>query len=361
MEINEKTLDNLITKTENISKVANSIIDNQKNIIKTIQDSINASQEKLANELLGLASEMFKNGLSTYSGRLEEYVVNNVLQAPYDFKKAFSTHKAIFAERHKMAMFLYRNLEKIKDNAKNNLEQIKATKGNKIKVFTYWDSSDDLPPIIKLCQESLKKYINKDKFELIILNKESYKEWTTFRFEDINAKLGQAHLTDILRLKLLEQWGGFWLDATCLLTEDFWKATENIRQQEQFLFTYVTSRTGNWFIYSQPNNYIISMILSALLLWWDTQKYLTNYFMFHDIVEMFYWVDPEYRQHWNSMQSVHPRNALALLKDYNKKCTEEEFNNLLKGHFVHKLTYKYDKTKVVSDSVLDKLIGLCAK
>lgn len=357
MEIKEQMLENLISQTEKVSVVAAEIINSQRSLIQTIQNQFVTSQQKLSDELLNLASEMTKNGLNNYAGRLEEYVVKNILQAPYDTQKAYFTHKALFAERHKMAMFLHNHLEKIKETAKSKLKH-KNTAQGKVKVFTYWDNENHLPDIVSICRESLKKYVDPTKFDLVILNKSNYTEWTDFRLEDIKATIPQPHFSDLLRSKLLEQWGGFWLDATCLLTEDFANATLNIRQQEQFIFTYAGSRTGSWFIYAKPNSYIMSMISSAIFLWWETENYLTNYFMFHDIVEMLYWVDPEYRQHWNAMQSIHPRNALALLRAYNQKCSESEFNKLMEDSFVHKLTYKYDANKIIPESGLSRLLDM---
>lgn len=328
-------------------------------LIKEINDlgvSLYSETKVLSENLLSLASEMYQNGLGKYAVRIEEQVVNSLLDAPYDFRKAFFSHKTLFSERHKMAMFIYDNLALIKDNVNKKAELIKQVESGKIKVFTYWDNDDNLPPIIALCRESLHKYIDKDRFELILLNKSNYTEWVCLSQEYIKEDISLAHFSDILRIKILEKWGGFWLDATCLLTKDFYSETQNIRQQDQFFFTYIISRTGSWFIWSKPNNYIISMVSEILSLWWKEKMHITNYFMFHDIVEMLYWIDPEYRKNWDSMQLIHPRNALALLKDYHNDISQDKMNKLLEDSFVHKLTYKYDKSKVVPNSVLSRLL-----
>lgn len=358
MEINDKLFNSILEKTENISSISSKWVSSQESLIKELHKVNLNNQELLSKEFLLLASEMAKNGLSSYATKIEGHVVEHLLNAPYDAKKAFKVHKALFAERHEMAMFMHNNLDLLKLKVQERIKNTVPPSSDKIKVFTYWDSQDNLPEIIQLCRKSMEKYVSPSHFELIILNKDNYSEWTSLKKEHIPANISQAHFTDILRMSLLQKWGGFWLDATCLLTEDFFKATEDIRAQEQFLFCYANSRVGNWFIYSKPNNYVISLVLETLLLWWTTNGRLTNYFMTHDMIEMLYWVDSKYRIMWDEMIKTHPRNALALLKAYNQETTPEQFDALKNGSFVHKLTYKYDTQKIKANSALDKLLNL---
>lgn len=357
MEIKNEIFDKIIHEFIHCNQITSELMHHQNALIVQMQQNFFEKQNELAKNLLNLSSDLAKNGLTKYATQLDESIVNNLVNVPYDAKQAFLTHKALFAERHKMAMFLYENLETIKSNVekRHNYQQVNQQKA-KIKVFTYWDSQENLPFIINKCRESLKKYIDPSKFELIILDKESYKEWTDFRQEYIKAEITQAHFTDLLRVKLLEKWGGFWLDATCLLIQDFDKATEVIQHQEQFLFSYVKSRTGTWFMYSKPQNYIISMVSEAIQLWWEKKGYLTNYFMIHDVIEMLYWVDKKYQKQWDMMQRIHPRHAVALFHSYHKACSYEEFCEMVNNSFVHKLTYKYDENKIIENSALSRIL-----
>lgn len=357
MEMKDVVFESFIAKTENIVQIASNLFAKQQVQLDEIKSSINCNQNELSLELLALASEMNKNKLSSYAGRIESCVVQHLLKAPYDAKRAFATHKALFAERHKMAMFLHENLAEIKQRVHKKIQNNNNTMlADRIKVFTYWDNDDKLPQIVSLCRASLNKHISADQFDLIVLNGESYKNWTDFRKEDIKADITQAHFTDILRVKLLEKWGGFWLDATDMLTCDFYQATTQIRQQNYFMFTYSGSRTGTWFMYSKPRDYIVSMLSESISLWWEKQCYLTNYFMLHDIIEMLYWIDVDYRREWDDMLKVHPQRALSLLQAYNKTLDWKSFENLAQGSFVHKLTYKYDSGKIIKSSVLENIL-----
>lgn len=358
MEIKEADFEAVITKNENLIKTIGDLIHTQQVRFTHINGALNPLQDRLTTEFLDLARVLNKNKLNTYATRIEGQVVKYLLSAPYDARSTFAIHKALFAERHTMAMFLYDNLAEIKEHAFQHIKKNESQSAGKMKVFTYWDNDDKLPPIVALCRESLKKHIPDDKFELIILNSDTYKNWTDFRKEDIKANISQAHFTDILRVKLLEQWGGFWIDATDMLTGNFYQTTQQIREQDQFLFTYANSRTGTWFMYSKVNNYIISMLSKSISLWWEKKSYLTNYFMLHDIIEMLYWLDTDYRNAWDDMVKIHPKNALAILQGYNQTLTQEKFTQLLANSFVHKLTYKYDAEKILPNSVLAHLLSL---
>lgn len=358
MEIKNETFDKIMTEFNQFSQVSSELIRIQNAQILQMQQSAFAKQNELSKNLLNLASHLAKNGLGNYATQLEENVVVHLLNAPYDFKQAFFTHRALFAERHEMAIFLHQNLNIIQERVVKNKTSNKFNCNQRIKVFTYWDNDDNLPSIIAICRESMKKFISHDEFELIILNKNNYKDWTDFRQDDIQSNITQAHFTDLLRVKLLEKWGGFWLDATCLLTQDFWQATSTIRQQEQFLFSYVKSRTGTWFMYANcPNNYIVSMVSEAIQLWWERKGYLTNYFMLHDVIEMLYWIDAKYQNQWNTMLPIHPRKALVLLNNYRNVLSKEKFSELLNDSFIHKLTYKYDNAQIIPNSTLDKILS----
>ncbi|MCW9710257.1 capsular polysaccharide synthesis protein [Avibacterium sp. 21-586] len=208
MDIKESVFETIISKTECITQTVGELFNMQQSQLSRMQADIQAKQDNLANELLSLASEMNKNKLNSYATRIEAYVVEHLLKAPYDAKHAFKIHKAMFAERHEMAMFLYENLAKVKQQVHQRIKNAVATPSEKIKVFTYWDNDNNLPPIVSTCRKSLEKHIPKDKFELIILNSENYKDWVSFRKSEIQADISQAHFTDILRMKLLEKWGG---------------------------------------------------------------------------------------------------------------------------------------------------------
>lgn len=118
--------------------------------------------------------------------------------------------------------FLYRENKTI-------LEEFNSKEGEKAKRIgmdspvwmLWWQGIGEAPEIVKICINSVKANIGTRR--LILLDQNNYQEYVHVpsKYSRLLEK-GQITLTqysDILRLHLLYQWGGVWLDATYLLTD----------------------------------------------------------------------------------------------------------------------------------------------
>src|SRR5690606_25739812 len=172
---------------------------------------------------------------------------------------------------------------------------------NQYKAFVFWDNPETAPDIVKSTLKALKTHID-GKYEIIILSKENLEQYIKLpeHIKQLMAK-NPTHFSDWLRTKLLRKYGGIWLDATCYLTQSLSKNINDIEKQDCFFFTYKGSRVGSWFISADPNSYVLNAVDIVMDIWWEKEAYLTNYFMYHDIVEMLYWVDEVYRNNWDRM------------------------------------------------------------
>ncbi len=94
------------------------------------------------------------------------------------------------------------------------------------KIWTYWDNPDkpvqQLPKSVKLCMETWAKH-NPD-YEITLLTKANYKGYVTIP-EDIKSHPhfndSPARFSDLIRLYVLEEHGGIWIDASVLVKEPF--------------------------------------------------------------------------------------------------------------------------------------------
>jgi hypothetical protein len=129
-------------------------------------------------------------------------------------------------------------------------------------IWTYWDSPD-IPEIVKICLTSWKNHaqnykiniINKNTAEQYVNMPESWKELPAYR------------QSDIIRLLLLEKYGGIWIDASTILLKNPYSF---VKQDGLTLF--ITPRTTlqnpvfeNWFISAPPQNNIIKLWVSETL------------------------------------------------------------------------------------------------
>lgn len=85
-------------------------------------------------------------------------------------------------------------------------------------IYTFWHDPSELPPTIRLCMESWRKQ-NPD-FTIILLTKHNYNEYIDIDPEIANHPIFNdsfQRFSDLIRLSVLEKYGGYWMDASILL------------------------------------------------------------------------------------------------------------------------------------------------
>ena len=80
----------------------------------------------------------------------------------------------------------------------------------------WWTGIDSAPELVKRCVEST--YRNAGEHPVFLITKENYSEYIeipSYMLRKVEAgKMGLAHLADYIRVKVLSEHGGLWLDAT---------------------------------------------------------------------------------------------------------------------------------------------------
>lgn len=186
-------------------------------------------------------------------------------------------------------------------NITTQLPQPKIHKENAIWVC-WLQGEDKMPSIPKLCVESIRR--NANGHEVTLLTLENYHNYVIVppiieqRYK--SGQLKHAHFADIIRINVLAQQGGLWLDATMLLTapidEDIFEVPFfSIKTPEK---GYFVSRC-RWAVFAlgcQRGNSIMSTTAHAF------EKYLTetdlfiDYFLFDHFIELIYQTFPDARK-----------------------------------------------------------------
>ncbi len=122
-------------------------------------------------------------------------------------------------------------------------------------IWTYWDDKNNIPELVKICQSTWKK--NAPNYKIYTINKNTATKWVNMPKNWEN--LPPYRQSDIIRLLLIEKYGGIWLDASIILLKNF---DTFINHNELTLFlapgsTYENPVYENWFISSPPQNYLI--------------------------------------------------------------------------------------------------------
>ena len=143
-----------------------------------------------------------------------------------------------------------------------------------------------------------------------------------------------THFSDILRLELLNKYGGTWIDASVLITKYEPKFYDNI-----LFFFGSKSDEGcvgsSWFITSEKDSPILRTTLDLLYEYWKKNDKLYNYFLLHLFIKM---ACDKYKEDFNKVLFISNQAPHLLQRKLRSKFDKKLYNIILEKSSVHKLT-----------------------
>ncbi len=130
-------------------------------------------------------------------------------------------------------------------------------------IWTFWDSHLQ-SPLVDLCFKQIRNLL--PEYEINIVNRQNVAKY----LEDIvhpRTDISFVNFTDLTRLKLLNKFGGYWVDASILITHNFdWLSDLKHKHNPDIIGFYADFFTSDinfplletWFIGSTPNNLFIN-------------------------------------------------------------------------------------------------------
>jgi len=137
-------------------------------------------------------------------------------------------------------------------------------------IWLYWnDPIDKAPWIVRMCVSLIHKF-NKD-FSVRLLNEENYKEFVPDKevISVMESKLNHNYKSDLLRLYLIYEYGGIYIDATVLPFQSFEWIIKLMNESDKEILLYKNTRhttdkdrpvCESWFIVSDKKNHIIKIL-----------------------------------------------------------------------------------------------------
>ena len=230
---------------------------------------------------------------------------------------------------------------KIYEFDKNYVEREHKT-SNKIWIC-WFQGMENAPELVKKCYQSVVEN-NPDK-EVIVITSEnmgSYVQFPDYIMEKWEKGIiTHTHMTDLLRLELLINHGGLWLDATVLCTG---QAPSYFLDSDLFFFQNLKpGRDGDcqyvssWLIEAKTNNKILMATRDLCYEYWKNNNSMWDYFLLHDFMAI---VLEKYEDDW---KKVVPRDNstphILLLRLFDKY--DEDMWKFIKAQSpFHKLSYK---------------------
>lgn len=211
-------------------------------------------------------------------------------------------------------------------------------------IWTCWfQGMENAPEIVKKCWQSVIKN-NPDK-NVIVITENNMLDYVTL--PDYIVKkwkqgiITHTHMTDLLRLELLINYGGLWLDATVLCTG---KAPEYFFDSDLFFFqTLKPGRDGHasyissWLIEAKTNNKILMATRALCYEYWKENNAMWDYFLLHDFMSI---VLERYEDEWKKVVPRDNATPHILLLRLFDQYDEKTWNAVKSQTQFHKLTYK---------------------
>lgn len=293
-----------------------------------------------------------------FSARLKEYGWK-VSSAAY-LDGLFPPEKHPFYIRT-VEQYVDRFMVPIVEKYKNWTEdQMPPRPAGKVPVWCcWWQGEDQMPELVRLCNTRMKQLFPHDEAELHLLTKENYKDFVTLpdhilqKFEA--GKMSITALSDVLRVALLAQYGGFWIDATVFISDTFPREFLRHDYYAQRMYDPVKWRNeackGRWcgfLMGGRPGNVIFLLLRDAFYEWWKDHNSVVDYVILDYFLLSGYKSLPSITRQIDTL----PDNNVGVFDMYGKlhlPYSPGLYENLTRDTNLHKLTYKIDLYKQTQD------------
>lgn len=209
----------------------------------------------------------------------------------------------------------------------------------------WWQGEEAMPEIVKACIASVRAHV-KDR-RVILITEENYgsyvsiPDWAVEKFR--RGILSPTHFSDILRLHLLAEYGGIWLDASmfCTATPEEWSLPLWSIKRPGYLHCSVAA--GSFATYGMgcrgEMRWIFVIFRDRLLTYWKKKDFLVDYLLLDYLMVLA-------RNHCSAMETafraVPPNqpNCDELCKVLGEPFDEKRWMQMKQDTCLFKLTWK---------------------
>lgn len=209
---------------------------------------------------------------------------------------------------------------------------------------------DSAPDIVKRCVESIYRYVPKDSAQIHFITFDNYMEYAGFSqivVDRYNAgRISLTHLADILRVQLLNMYGGLWVDATYFISDN--RIADIINDEAYTVKTVIPSWNGDviakgkWavnFLKFMKGSPLSGFCTEAFEIYWSLRDEPLDYFLLDRIIKVAYDNIPVIRKQIDGI-SANNISSLKLMEIISNSYDEAVWNDMKKDTFAFKLSYK---------------------
>lgn len=285
-------------------------------------------------------------------------VINSISRFIFRRRHIFWTNdldiKSLLLERK-----VYKKLQKkyyyiLKNNKNDNKIQKRSNK-----IWTCWlQGVENAPILVKKCIESIKNNFKDE--EVIVITEENYQNYIHIPDYIVNkwknGIISNAHFSDIIRIYLLTEYGGVWMDSTVYILSS--NIPKYFYESPLFVFSNMKRNSliniSNWYICAYSHNLILEKVKELLTEYWKKENCAIHYFIFHMFFKM---ASDEYKDEWEKVPKFSNIQPHLLSSEILTKYDLDREKQISNACPIQKLNYKLDITKDISNSFYRKIIA----
>lgn len=222
--------------------------------------------------------------------------------------------------------------------------------------WCWFQGEENAPEIVKKCLASVRKHFAGKK--IVIITEQNMFDYVTFP-EFIIQKykkgiISRTHLSDLLRLELLINYGGTWIDSTCFCSN----TPDYIFNKPLFVFKAKEKHEPgvccqSWFMSSEKNEPILTLTRDLFYNYWQKNNKLIHYFLIYFFMTL---ASEKYEKEWKDVPWYPDLNCFILEREIFDKYSDERFREIKKWSDIHKLSYKFNVPENISNTFYEKIM-----
>lgn len=278
------------------------------------------------------------------------------------FREKSEIGKKYFYAHHELVKaYLLKKYGYLLDGYVQTGERISST-GN-VWIFWWQGLNEDTPIVVKKCIDSI--IANAGDTKVIIIDQDNYSKYVSIP-DYIMSKLDRkqitlTHFSDILRMALLSEYGGIWMDATLFMVEKFPRDMENytiysIKHNKFSDYHVCKGKWSGFFLACGENNSALKLFRDFFYEYWKNEDSLITYFLIDCIIAICYENINEIRTAIDIMPTNN-ENVFELQNNLFNDYDEEKYLKMKTDTHIFKLSWKLDFSSDNEGSFYNTLIN----
>lgn len=221
----------------------------------------------------------------------------------------------------------------------------KEVKANKTIWICWLQGMNKAPLLVKKCVDSVMRNRPED-FSVVLIDWKNLYDYI-FVPAFIQEKLAEGdlsltHFSDIIRVELLYQYGGCWIDATVYCSDPI---PAYMVERELFVFKWSSFdksilKMSNWWLCAEKNAKLMYDMRRVLYGYWIHERQILHYYLFHIIFSKLVDSSSFHRNVYWNVPYFNNSNPHVLYGKLALEYSEDEWKILKDISKIHKLTYK---------------------